>query len=89
VQPPPGVLYSHFRAPLSTDYKDTVAAGKTGEASTLYFWEPILGTSWAWRDASIQTAASKAGITKVAYADYEAFAVLGIFGKFRVIVHGQ
>ncbi len=89
VQPPPGVLFSHYRAPLSTDYKDTAVAGKTGEASTFFIWEPIFDTTWAWDDASIQTAASRAGITKIAYADYEAFSVLSMFGKFKVIVHGE
>ena len=91
VQPPRGLLVTVYRAPMGTDFERTPVGGKTGTASSLYFAVPITGLplSFAWDDASIQAAAQQGGISQVHYADYEITEVLGIFGRFTTIVHGQ
>ena len=40
-------------------------------------------------DASIDTAARGAGITKIHYVDWEAENVLGLIGTYRCIVYGE
>ncbi|MHC4471261.1 MAG: TRL-like family protein [Planctomycetota bacterium] len=84
IVPPPGLIYSGFKAPLDGDMDPTVKGSKTGSAYT----ECILG--WvAWGDASVHTAASNGGLTKVHHADYEMFNVLGVYSKFTVRVYGE
>ncbi|ANV98301.1 hypothetical protein BBW65_07080 [Helicobacter enhydrae] len=56
---------------------------KVGEAECIV----ILG--FATGDCSIETAAKSAGIKKVHYVDGESLNVLGIFGKYKVIVTGE
>jgi hypothetical protein len=40
-------------------------------------------------DASIDTAAKSAGITKIHHVDYESKSILGLFAEFTVIVYGE
>lgn len=40
-------------------------------------------------DASIQTAAKSAGISKVHHVDYESNSILGIISKYTVVVYGE
>lgn len=91
VIPPMGGIFTNVKAPLSIDYDKTNAnPSKTGTAHTLYVRDPILtGQSFAWQSCSIADAAANGGISTVEYADYEHFSVLGIFGKFTVIAHGD
>lgn len=92
VQPPPGLIFTKTKAPLSTDYSATPAGGKVGTASTIYFSIPIwFGRflSFAWDDASIARAAAEGGITKVTYADYEFMNILGVVGIYTTIAHGE
>ncbi len=90
VEPPPGLLFTHYRAPLTADVAGVPTGGKTGTASTLYVRDPIItGMGIAWADASIEAAAAEGDITKIHYADYEVLSVLGVFGQFTVRVHGE
>ncbi len=90
VQPPRGLLYTHYRAPLTAEIAGVPTGGKTGTASTLYVRDILVtGQGLAWDDASIEKAAREAGIKTVHYADYEILEVLGIFGEFTVRVHGE
>lgn len=91
VRPPRGLLYTHYKAPITAEFNETsVAASRTGIASTLYVRDPIItGQGFAWDDASVQTAANQAGITKIHYVDYEMLEVLTVFGQFTVTVHGE
>lgn len=93
-QPPPGFIFTHYKAPLKIDFDDTKLGTKTGKASTQYFNIPIFGSwSLAWNEADIASALQKAqaagGITEVTHADYEFFNVLTVYGKFTVIAHGE
>ncbi len=91
VQPPRGALFTGYKAPLTADVADVdVRAGRVGTASTLYFHDPIFtGMNYAWEDAGIAAAAQDGGIARVRYADYEIMEVLGIFGRFTVVAHGD
>lgn len=40
-------------------------------------------------DASIQTAAHTAGIKKVSHVDARKTSVLGLFGKYEILVYGE
>jgi hypothetical protein len=84
-QPPSGMAYSQFDAPLDVDFQNTDMSGlKKGTSETM----SILGLI-ATGDASAQTAARNGGITKIVHADYEYFNVLGVVQKTTVIVYGK
>jgi hypothetical protein len=89
VVPPQGVIFTNVRAPLTTHFGATPTQGRVGKASTAYLWEPFFGTSYAWDKADVETAMRKAGLTKVYYADHRFFSILGLFGMFTVVVHGE
>jgi hypothetical protein len=91
VIPPRGVLFTQYKAPMTAEFNETDVSGlRSGSTSTLYVRDPfVTGQGFAWEDASIQSAAKKAGITKIHYADYEMLEVLTIFGRFTVTVHGE
>jgi len=90
VQPPRGLLVTHYNFPITTDFKETPAHGKVSTVSTYYVRDPIFtGLDFAWDDASIKAATEKGELSKVYYADGELLTILGIFGKFTVRVHGE
>ncbi len=89
VQPPIGLIFTNYKAPLSTNLQATPAEGKVGTSGAFYFREPFLGTSYAWGDASIQAAAKNGNLTQIDYADYEFLQILGFFSKVTVRVHGN
>ncbi len=89
VLPPPGFIFTNYKAPLTVDFKGDELGSKKGSASTMYLHEPFLQTSWAWGDVSIEAAAQNGGIKEVTYADYEVLAVLGLFGRFTIYAHGN
>ena len=89
VVPPIGLLFTSYRAPLVTDFDETPLGTKHGEAVVMFVAEPFLGTSVAWGEADIETAAEEGGITTVHYADYDALIVLGFFRRFTVRVYGE
>ncbi|MHC4514686.1 MAG: TRL-like family protein [Planctomycetota bacterium] len=90
VAPPAGWLYSAYKAPLMTNMEETSAsATKTGKATTMFIRIIYAGLDFAFDDASLEAAARNGGITKIHYADYEVTTVLGLFGKFTTIVHGE
>jgi hypothetical protein len=90
VAPPRGLLFTDVRGPLTPDPLGTRVSEKSGEASTLYVRDILItGQDIAWDDCSIEKAARSGGLTKVHYADYEALAVLGVFGKFTVRAYGE
>lgn len=49
----------------------------------------ILGVLCFGQDASIDTAAKKAGITKISHIDQKNYNVLGIYNKTTTIVYGE
>jgi len=80
--PATGFIYTDLKAPFAVT--DNTASSKvgTGEITS------ILGIV-ATGDASVETAAKAAGITKIHHVDYEAFNVLGIYAKYTIMVYGE
>jgi hypothetical protein len=70
----------HLHAPLDAG----VQATKTGEATAT----TILGLI-ATGDASVDAAMKNGGITKVHHIDIKAHNILGIIGKFTLVVYGE
>jgi len=93
VAPPPGFIFSSYKAPLMTDMEQTPASTmKTGKATTQFMWILYPTISFAYDDASIEQAAKNGGITKIHYADYEVTQVnvlLFAYTKFTTIVYGE
>lgn len=91
VAPPPGIIYSAYKAPLTADFDQTPAsATKTGKATTSYI--SVFGINFAFDDASIEAASRDGGITKIHYADYEITQVFLYFfawGQYSTIVYGE
>jgi hypothetical protein len=79
---PYGVIYTDVKGPLiATSHEPGNKVG-TGEAVS------ILGLV-ATGDASIETAAKNASITKIHHVDFQHFSILGIYVKTTVRVYGQ
>ena len=88
----PAFIYGSYKAPLTTDFRDTPARpARVGRAHTTYIMLPliIVFLDIAFDDASVRKAASNGGIKTIHYADYEMTTVLGLFGSYETIVHGE
>jgi len=62
---------------------------KCGTAKATNFVLYYRALSVGWGDCSIETAARSAGITKIAFADYELFSVFGLYNELTVRVFGE
>ena len=83
VSPVTGALYSNVKAPmLATDSNEKPT--KIGRATA----RSILGV-YAVGDASIESAAKNAGITRIHHVDYQTQTILGVMVDFTVIVYGN
>jgi len=83
VSPVNGALYTNVRAPmLVTESPDRPT--KVGRATM----RSILGI-YAVGDASIESAAKNAGITRIHHVDYQTQNILGVMADFTVIVYGN
>ena len=83
VSPVTGSLYSNVKAPmLATDSNEKPT--KIGRATA----RSILGV-YAVGDASIESAAKNAGITRIHHVDYQTQTILGVMADFTVIVYGN
>ena len=83
VSPVTGSLYTNVRAPmLVTESPDRPT--KVGRATM----RSILGI-YAVGDASIESAAKNAGITRIHHVDYQTQNILGVMADFTVIVYGN
>ncbi|MBP9216956.1 MAG: TRL-like family protein [Agitococcus sp.] len=83
VSPVTGALYSNVKAPmLATDSNEKPT--KIGRATA----RSILGV-YAVGDASIESAAKNAGITRIHHVDYQTQTILGVMADFTVIVYGN
>jgi hypothetical protein len=90
VEPPPGAVFSQYKAPLTVDVDQTDIQSKSGSASTRYLLVPFFGAlSFAWERCDIEQAAKNGGLTTVHHADYELLNVLGIYQEFTVHAYGQ
>jgi len=85
VMPPWGLVYTDYKAPLDYDQEQSQAANlKSGTAQTI----SILGLV-ALGDGSIKTAAENGNISQIHGADYEYFNVIGVYQRYRTVVHGE
>lgn len=84
VIPPVGIIYSDLKAPLDYDQEASTVGPRTGTSESM----SILGLV-AMGDASVQAAAQNGNITKANGADYEYFNVLGIYQRYRTVLHGE
>jgi TRL-like protein family len=82
MSPVTGFIYSDVKAPLTATSHDN--SSKVGRAECT----SILGLV-AQGDASIQKAASAAGISQIHHVDYECWSILGFYAKFTVVVYGD
>jgi hypothetical protein len=89
VVPPGGLIFTNYKAPLTTNFQSTPQSSRVATSEAMFLREPFFGTTWAWGDASIQTAVRNSGMTTIHYADYEYLSVLGLFAKTTVRVHGD
>lgn len=93
VVPPNGLLFTNIKAPLTVHYDKTPVgrdSKKYSARSTKYFRDFLItGLGFAWDEAAVSTIVREGGIEKVAYADYEALCILGIYAEFTVEVYGQ
>lgn len=88
--PPPGGIYTNYKAPLIVDYDETALGSNSGNASTEYLHVPfILGglLQFAWDDCSLDAAVKNGRISRAGVADYEFFSVLGVYAKTTVHVY--
>lgn len=86
---PMGGLYQQTKAPLTykTPFK---VSEKVGRAYASYIAVPFYPTfSASVGDASIQTAAKSAGITKIHHIDYARTNILSVFTRIEVFVYGE
>jgi len=90
VVPPVGLIYTHYRAPLTADATDFTISGRGGMAHTMTVREPLLtGQGVAWAEAAVREAAQEGGLHSVDYADYEVYSILGVYSRFTVRVYGR
>jgi hypothetical protein len=91
LQPPSGFVFAQFTAPLDTRFEKTPVGSKVGTAQLQFLREPFFTNLpiITWGDASLESAATSAGIQKIHYAEYKLLNVLGIYVQFTVEVHGD
>jgi len=81
--PVTGFLYTEVKGPVTATGIDT-SSSKVGTATCT----SLLGLI-ATGDASIETAAKSAGITKIHHVDYQSKNILGLYAEFTVTVYGE
>jgi len=77
-----GVIYTDVKAPFAVTSNGNSSKVGISEATS------ILGI-FATGDASIETAAKSAGITKVHHVDEQSTSVLGLFATYKIYVYGE
>jgi hypothetical protein len=77
-----GSIYTDIKAPFAvTNHSSSSKVGAAKATSIL----GIVATG----DASIETAAKSAGITKIHYVDERVKNILGIYAEYEVVVYGD
>lgn len=80
---PQGIIYTELKLPVDV-------TGNGGRAPKIGISEctSVLGMV-ALGDCSLETAMRQGGITKVHHVDWDSKNILGFFGQYKVIVHGE
>lgn len=96
VKPPLGGLFTSVSAPLEIDLEATsatkIADGtrlKEGKSQMSFIQVPFLYVNFTWGEGALQEATDDGNITKVHYADYHFFNVLGIYSSYQVVARGE
>ena len=80
-----GCIYSNVRVPMSSEFRTTRTAAKSGEATTH-------SVAWlvAWGDAGLQKAAANGQLSSIEYAD-RAFVniAFGLYMSNTTVVYGN
>ena len=87
VRPPQAVLFTHIRAPLSTELSGDGSWERKGDAKTFYVGWSVF--SFGWGDCSIEAAAKDGRVRRISYADYEFTSVFWVFRQLTVHVYGH
>jgi hypothetical protein len=82
VSPAFGGLYTDVK--WGGEVTSNAGASKSGSGEAM----SVLGLV-AVGDASVETAARKANITKIHHVDYHSWSILGIFGRITTTVYGE
>lgn len=77
-----GVLYTSVKDGMAVT--GNAGASKVGTAEVKSYLGAI-----ALGDASIQTAAKQAGISRIHHVDYASTSILGLYSTYTVIVYGE
>ncbi len=77
-----GTIYTDLSYPLAVTENAGSSKVGTGVAKSV-FGAIAIG------DASVQTAAKSAGITKIHHVDVKAFNILGVFATYTIFVYGE
>ena len=80
---PMGTVYTEVKLPIAATANSGTAT-KVGTSECISVLAIV-----AIGDASIESAKKDGGITKIHYVDYEVKNILGIIGKYKVIVYGE
>jgi len=83
-QPGAGMAVGATARGISLPVNMKCGTAKAANLALYYRW-----LSAGWGDCSIETAARNAGITRIAFADYELFSVLGLYNELTVRVFGE
>ena len=83
VSPVTGALFTEVKGPHSATASDA-SFSKMGTATCISYLGLI-----ATGDASIETAAKSAGITKIHHVDYQSKNILGLYAEFTIVVYGE
>lgn len=82
---PVGSFYTSVKLPMDANgSKAALKNLKVGEAECRSYFALV-----AVGDASIEAAAKKAGITSIQYVDWHVENILGVIGKYKVVVYGE
>ena len=82
VAPVTGFWYTEVKAPGTATSNPSYSKVGTATCTSLL---GLVATG----DASIETAAKSAGITKIHHVDYQSKSILGIYAEFTVVVYGE
>lgn len=77
-----GLLFSQVKEGEMVTSNKLGAKVGTGSAQSILGWV-LLG------DASVESAAKSAGITRISHVDSEKYGILGIFSTYKVYVYGE
>lgn len=84
VMPPPGMLFTDYKAPLDHNLEGNPIGSRSGTSETMSILSLV-----ALGDGSVAAAAQNGGLSRVHHADYEYFNVLGIYQRYRTVAYGE